>query len=229
MIGALAALVLPAAVRAQPAYPAGPIRFVVPCPRGGPTDLVARLLQPVLQSRLAVTVIIDNQAGAGGNVGRAEVGHHSPADGQTLVLAASGPMAVNGSLFKTMAFNALTDLAPVIQISSFPLVLETHPKLGVTTLKGFIALTQHDSSQLSCASAGNGTPQHQAGEIFNKAVGVKMAHVPYRGAHADGIGPAGAGADILAWHRRARRPAQTHDRQAQRHVQRDRQGCGVRK
>ena len=171
-----------AAVRAQPVYPAGPIRFVVPYPPGGPTDLMARLLQPELQTRLGVTVIVDNKAGAGGNVGSAEVARLAPADGQTLLLAASGPMAVNANLFKTMSFNALTDLVPVIQISSFPLVLETHPTLGVTTLKDFIALAQRDAGKLSYASAGNGTPQHLAGEIFNKAVGVKMAHVPYRGA-----------------------------------------------
>jgi tripartite-type tricarboxylate transporter receptor subunit TctC len=91
-------------------------------------------------------------------------------------------MAVNATLFKTMPFNALTDLAPVIQISSFPLVLETHPSLGVKTLKDFIARVKADPAKLSYASAGNGTPQHLAGEIFNKAVGVKMAHVPYRGA-----------------------------------------------
>ena len=175
-------LLAPAAVQAQPAYPAGPIRFVVPYPPGGPTDLMARLLQPELQTRLGVTVIIDNKAGAGGNVGSAEVARQAPADGQTLLLAASGPMAVNGSLFKSMSFNALTDLAPVIQISSFPLLLETHPLLGVTTLKDFIALARRDAGKLSYASAGNGTPQHLAGEIFNKAVGVKMAHVPYRGA-----------------------------------------------
>ena len=175
-------LLAPAAVQAQPAYPAGPIRFVVPYPPGGPTDLMARLLQPELQTRLGVTVIIDNKAGAGGNVGSAEVARQAPADGQTLLLAASGPMAVNGSLFKSMSFNALTDLAPVIQISSFPLLLETHPSLGVTTLKDFIALARRDAGKLSYASAGNGTPQHLAGEIFNKAVGVKMAHVPYRGA-----------------------------------------------
>jgi tripartite-type tricarboxylate transporter receptor subunit TctC len=170
------------AVLAQTTYPSGPIRFVVPYPPGGPTDLMARLLQPELQTRLGVTVIVDNKGGAGGNVGSAEVAKQAPADGHTLLLAASGPMAVNATLFKTMPFSALTDLAPVIQISSFPLVLETHPSVGVKTLKDFIALVKADPAKLSYASAGNGTPQHLAGEIFNKAVGVKMAHVPYRGA-----------------------------------------------
>ena len=181
---ALAALslTLAGAARAQAGYPAGPIRFVVPYPPGGPTDLMARLLQPELQTRLGVTVVIDNKAGAGGNVGSAEVARQAPADGQTLLLAASGPMAVNASLFKSMNFNALTDLAPVIQISSFPLVLEAHPSLNVKTVKDLIALARQDAAGLSYASAGNGTPQHLAGEIFGKVVGAKMAHVPYRGA-----------------------------------------------
>jgi tripartite-type tricarboxylate transporter receptor subunit TctC len=167
---------------AQADFPSKPIRFVVPYPPGGPTDLMARLLQPELQTRLGVTVIIDNKAGAGGNVGSAEVAKQAPADGYTLLLAASGPMAVNGTLFKSMAFNALTDLLPVIQISSFPLVLEVHPTLGVKTLKDFIAQSKLRPQDFSYASAGNGTPQHLAGEMFAKASGAKLTHVPYRGA-----------------------------------------------
>lgn len=169
---------------AQSAYPNGPIRFVVPYPPGGPTDLMARLLQPELQNRLGVPVVIDNKGGAGGNVGSGEVAKRLPADGQTLLLAASGPMAVNASLYKSMPFNPLTDLAPVVQISSFPLVLEVHPSLGVKTLKEFIALVRKTSASapLTYASAGNGTPQHLAGEIFEKDVGGKLNHVPYRGA-----------------------------------------------
>ena len=179
---AVLALLLAGHAGAQAVYPAGPIRFVVPYPPGGPTDLMARLLQPELQSRLGVTVIIDNKGGAGGNVGSAEVARQAPADGLTLLLAASGPMAVNASLFKSMSFNALTDLAPVIQISSFPLVLEAHPSLNVKTVKELIALARQEQGGLSYASAGSGTPQHLAGEIFGKAVGAKMTHVPYRGA-----------------------------------------------
>ena len=181
---AFSAMMLPlaGAAWAQAAYPSGPIRFVVPYPPGGPTDLMARLLQPELQTRLGVTVIIDNKGGAGGNVGSAEVARQAPADGLTLLLAASGPMAVNASLFKSMSFNALTDLAPVIQISSFPLVLEAHPSLNVKTVKELIALARQDKAGLSYASAGSGTPQHLAGEIFGKAVGARMVHVPYRGA-----------------------------------------------
>jgi len=173
---------MPVVGHAQDTYPSKTIRFVVPYPPGGPTDLMARLLQTELQTRLGVSVIVDNKGGAGGNVGSAEVAKQAPADGHTLLLAASGPMAVNSTLYKSMPFNPLTDLAPVIQISSFPLVLEVHPKLGVSTVKEFVALAKSRKTELSFASAGNGTPQHLAGEMFNTQMEISVAHIPYRGA-----------------------------------------------
>ena len=124
---------------AQDSWPSKTIRFVVPYPPGGPTDLMARLLQGELTKRLGVAVVVDNKGGAGGNLGSAEVARQAPADGHTLLLAASGPMAVNPTLYRSMPFNPLTDLAPVIQISSFPLVLEVHPGLGVKSVKDLIA------------------------------------------------------------------------------------------
>ena len=183
-LGAAAALGLavPLASLAQDSYPSKTIRFVVPYPPGGPTDLMARLLSTELQTRLGVTVVVDNKGGAGGNLGSADVAKQSPADGHTLLLAASGPMAVNATLFRSMPFNALTDLAPVMQISAFPMVLEVHPKLGVKSVKELVALAKTPKSDLSFASAGNGTPQHLAGEMFNTQMDIKIAHIPYRGA-----------------------------------------------
>ena len=175
-------LAMPLASLAQDGYPSKTIRFVVPYPPGGPTDLMARLLSTELQTRLGVTVIVDNKGGAGGNLGSADVAKQSPADGHTLLLAASGPMAVNATLFRSMPFNALTDLAPVIQISAFPMVLEVNPKLGVKTVKELVALAKTPKPDLSFASAGNGTPQHLAGEMFNTQMDIKIAHIPYRGA-----------------------------------------------
>lgn len=183
-LSALSALALSATlpVLAQEAYPSKPIRFVVPYPPGGPTDLMARLLQPELQTRLGVTVVVDNKSGAGGNLGSAEVAKQLPADGHALLLAASGPMAVNPSLYKSMGFDPLKDLAPVIQISSFPLVLEVNTKLGVKTPQELAGLAKRPDSKLTFASAGNGTPQHLAGEIFNTQMGINLSHIPYRGA-----------------------------------------------
>lgn len=167
---------------AQDNWPSKTIRFVVPYPPGGPTDLMARLLQTELSTRLGVTVVVDNKGGAGGNLGSNEVAKIAPADGYTLLLAASGPMAVNPTLYTSMSFNPLTDLTPVIQLSSFPLVLEVHTSLNVKTVKELIALAKTPKSNLSFASAGNGTPQHLAGELFNTQMGVDIAHIPYKGA-----------------------------------------------
>lgn len=162
-------------------YPSKPIHFVVPYPPGGPTDLMARLLQASMQSRLGVPVVVENRAGAGGNIGTSAVAKAAP-DGYTILLAASGPMAVNPTLYKQLSYNPLTELAPVIQISAFPLVLEVNPGTSVKDVKSFIAATKNKPGEYSFASAGNGTPQHLAGELFNTAVGAKMQHVAYKGA-----------------------------------------------
>ena len=161
--------------------PGKAIKFVVPYPPGGPTDLMARILAPSLQQRLGVPVVVENKAGAGGNVGTDGVAKSTP-DGHTILLAASGPMSVNQTLYKGLPFNPIKDLAPVIQISAFPLVLEVHPSFKASNMKEFLAALKAQPTGFNFASAGNGTPQHLAGEIFNKQAGVKMQHVPYKGA-----------------------------------------------
>ncbi len=179
----VAASTLPNISIAQTAsdWPNKPIKFVVPYPPGGPTDLMARLLQPKLQALLGQTVLVDNRGGAAGNIGTDQVAK-SGADGHTLLLAASGPMAVNKSLYKTLSFDPLKDLSPVIQISSFPLVLEVHPSMPVNNLTSFIAYLKANPGKVSFASAGSGTPQHLAGELFKSMTGTYMVHIPYRGA-----------------------------------------------
>jgi tripartite-type tricarboxylate transporter receptor subunit TctC len=184
LAGTLAALSLPGlAAHAADAYPqpGKVIRFIVPYPPGGPTDLMARILAPELQKRLGTTVIVDNRAGAGGNVGTDQVAKSAP-DGYTILLAASGPMAVNPSLYKSLPYNPIKDLAPVIQISAFPLVLEVHPSSPARDLKTLVAAVQARPDSFAFASAGNGTPQHLAGELFNRRIEVKMQHVAYKGA-----------------------------------------------
>lgn len=166
---------------AAESYPSKPIHFVVPYPPGGPTDLMARLLQASMQSRLGVPVVVENRAGAGGNIGTSAVAKSAP-DGYTILLAASGPMAVNPTLYKQLSYNPQTELTPVIQISAFPLVLEVNPGTSGKDVKSFIAAARNKPGEYSFASAGNGTPQHLAGELFNTAVGTKMQHVAYKGA-----------------------------------------------
>lgn len=166
---------------ANDVYPSKPIKFVVPYPPGGPTDAMARLIQGPLQTKLNTQVIIDNRGGAGGNIGSDYVAK-APADGYTILLAASGPMAVNKTLYKSVPFDPEKDFAPIIQISAFPLVLEVHPSVPVSNLKQFLALAKERPGELSFASAGNGTPQHLAGELFNSTTGMKLQHIPYKGA-----------------------------------------------
>ncbi len=168
-------------VMAADAYPSKPIRFVVPYPPGGPTDLMARLLQASLQTRLGTTVLVENRAGAGGNIGTDTVAKAAP-DGYTILLAASGPMAVNPTLYKHLPYNPQKDLAPVIQISAFPLVLEVHPSSPAKDVKSFLAAVKSKPGDFSFASAGNGTPQHLVGELFNTEAGTKLQHVAYKGA-----------------------------------------------
>ena len=176
------ALVFPATTAlAADAYPSKTIRFIVPYPPGGPTDLMARLLQAEMQKQMKVTVVVENKAGAGGNIGSDMVAKSEP-DGYMILLAASGPMAVNPTLYKSLPFDPIKDFAPVIQISAFPLVLEVHPSVNVSDLKSFIAAVKAKPEAFSFASAGSGTPQHLAGEMFNRAAGTTMQHIPYKGA-----------------------------------------------
>jgi tripartite-type tricarboxylate transporter receptor subunit TctC len=162
-------------------WPNKPLKFVVPYPPGGPTDLMARILAPKLQAALGQPVIVENRGGAAGNVGTDQVAKGA-ADGYTLLLAASGPMAVNKSLYKALPFDPIKDLAPVSQISSFPLVLEVHPSFPAKDLKSFIAYLKANPGKVSFASAGSGTPQHLAGELFKVMTNTFMLHIPYRGA-----------------------------------------------
>ena len=182
-LGAGAALVTSALPRRAftQGLPAKTMRFVVPYPPGGPTDLMARIMQPALQARLGVTVVVDNRAGAGGNTGTDMVAKSAP-DGMTIVLASPGPMSVNPSLYTSMPYDPQRDLAAVIQISKFPLVLEVNPKFPAKTIAEFMAYAKAHPTALNFGSAGNGTPQHLVGMMFNAAAGVSMQHVPYKGA-----------------------------------------------
>ncbi len=172
----------PTAAQTEVAWPSRPIRFIVPYPPGGPTDLMARILAPRMQQTLGVTVLVDNRAGAAGNIGTDMVAK-SPPDGYTLLLAASGPMAVNPTLMRSTPYNPLRDLAPVVQISAFPLVLEVPASATPKTLREFIAWVKaRPPGSVSYGSAGNGTPQHLAGALFDTLAGTTLQHVPYKGA-----------------------------------------------
>jgi tripartite-type tricarboxylate transporter receptor subunit TctC len=162
-------------------YPSKPIRFVVAFPPGGGTDIIARSIAQKLAERLAQQVVVDNRPGAGGNIGTDIVAKSAP-DGYTLLMGSAGPLAINASLFKAMPFDPVRDLAPVTLAASTPNVLVVHPSLKVATVKELIALVRAHPGEINFASSGHGTPAHLAGELFNSMAGVKLVHVPYKGA-----------------------------------------------
>lgn len=177
----LISLLMPFAVMAQDTWPSKPITFVVPYPPGGPTDLMARLIANPLAEKLAVPVVVENRAGASGNIGTGQVVKAAP-DGHTILLAASGNLSVNQFLYSKLGFDPVTDLAPVIQISKFPLVLEVSVNSDIENFQDYLDLVKKPGNSASFGSASNGSPQHLAGELFKSVADVEIMHVPYKGA-----------------------------------------------
>ncbi|WP_028356577.1 Bug family tripartite tricarboxylate transporter substrate binding protein [Bordetella petrii] len=169
------------ATLAADTWPSQPIRFVVPYPPGGPTDLMARLISQPLAEKLGTSVIVENKAGAAGNVGSAQVAK-AAADGYTILLAASGNMSVNQTLFKNLPYAPIKDFASIIQISRFPLVLEVNPASGIKTVGEYIAYAKANPDKATFGSAGNGSPQHLGGELFKTLTQAPLQHIPYKGA-----------------------------------------------
>jgi tripartite-type tricarboxylate transporter receptor subunit TctC len=179
----LAALLLVAlnhAAYAADAWPTRSIRFIVPYPPGGPTDLMARLMSGRLTEALGQPVIVDNRAGAGGNVG-AEIASKAPADGYTILMGAISTHSINASLYSKLAFDPVKDFAPITHASIIPLVINAHPSLPVVNVKDLIALAKKNPAQLSYGSSGNGGGTHLAGELFKTMTGTNLLHVPYKG------------------------------------------------
>jgi tripartite-type tricarboxylate transporter receptor subunit TctC len=164
--------------RAQ-AYPARPVRIIVGFPAGGATDILARLTGQWLSERLGQQFIIENRAGAGGNIGTEAV-VRAPADGYTLLQIAT-PNGLSAALYTNLNFNFVRDIAPVIGIMRISYAVVVHPSVPATTVPEFIAYAKANPGKVNMASAGNGTPQHIFGELFKMMAGVNLTHVPYRG------------------------------------------------
>jgi tripartite-type tricarboxylate transporter receptor subunit TctC len=178
---AAAAAMLPAApsiVRAQ-AYPTRPVRIIVGQAAGSSSDIVARLLGQWLSERLGQPFVIEDRPGAGGNIATEGV-VRAPPDGYMLLLANS-QHSINTTLYDRLNFNFIRDIAPVAGIFLVPLVMEVNPAVPATTVPEFIAYAKANPGKINMASAGNGGPQHVAGELFKYLAGVDMLHVPYRG------------------------------------------------
>jgi tripartite-type tricarboxylate transporter receptor subunit TctC len=180
LAGAAAALpVLPRFAWSR-AYPSRPVRIVVGFPAGSTTDIMARLIGQWLSERLGQPFVVENKVGAAGNLA-AETVVRSPADGHTLLLIAP-PYAINATLFQKLNFNFLQDIAPIATINGTPLVMEVHLSVPATTVPEFIAYAKAHPGRINMASAGSGTLQHLAGELFKMMTGTDMMHVPFRGA-----------------------------------------------
>lgn len=175
------ALAAPATARAQGAWsPTRPIRFVVPFPAGGATDVVARVLAERLQEALGQPVVVENRTGAGGNIGVENV-VRSPADGTTLLMGTTGTLTVNPHLYASLGFDPLRDLAPISMAFTTDHVLIVNPQVAAQTGQEFLALVRVRPGALSYGSAGSGSSTHTVPELFKLAARVDIAHVPYRG------------------------------------------------
>jgi tripartite-type tricarboxylate transporter receptor subunit TctC len=179
---------LPHVARAQ-AYPSRPVRIVVGFPAGGATDIMARLMGEWLTQRLSQQFIVENKPGASGNIGT-EMVARAPADGYTLLQVVT-PAAINAALYSNLPFDFMRDIAPVIYLARLAYVVVVNPSVPATTLPEFIAYAKANPGKINYGSAGQGTPQNIACELFKMMTGVNLIHVPYRGG-------APAVADLLA-------------------------------
>lgn len=161
-------------------YPSHPVRFIVPFPPGGVSDIIARHMGQWLADRLGQPFVVENRGGAGSNLGT-EVVVNAPADGYTMLLDGSAN-AVNATLYPNLSFVYLRDIAPVASVFRAPHIMEVNPAFPAKTVPEFIAYAKAHPGQVNMASAGVGTISHMAGELFAMMAGVKLTHVPYRGA-----------------------------------------------
>lgn len=193
----LPALASPAMVHAQGAYPVKPIRIIVGFPPGQAVDIMARLLAQKLGESMGQPVVVENKSGKGGSFG-AELAAKSPADGYTLLVSATAPMATNPNLYPNVGYDPVTDFAPVSLMVWLPFVLIVNPSLPVKTLPELIAYVKARPGALSYASSGGGTTAHLIMEMFKSQAGLEILHVPYKGSTV-GLGDVMAGQLHMAW------------------------------
>jgi len=162
-------------------YPARPVRVVVPYAAGGPVDIVARITAQKLTEAFKHQFVVDNRAGAGGNIAVELVARSAP-DGYTLLMGANGTNAINPSLYKKLAVDPAKDLAPVSRVASSAMILVVHPSLPVSNVKQLIALARQQPGAVTYASSGSGSTAHLASELFKSTAKVDLLHIPYKGA-----------------------------------------------
>jgi tripartite-type tricarboxylate transporter receptor subunit TctC len=178
MLLTLAAMVSPVGAAEQ--FPTRPIRVIVPYAPGGNVDISARIIAPPLGEVLGQTIVVDNRPGAGGNLGASLVAKATP-DGYTLLVGSSGPLSVNPVIFKSLPYDTLKDFAPISTVQAVPLVVLAGPKSNINSIADIIAAAKARPGKLTMASAGAGTTNHFAIELFAHMANVKLLHVPYKG------------------------------------------------
>jgi len=174
-----AAGALPLGAAAQD-FPAKPITIVVPFSAGGTTDILARVIGQGLQKALGQSVVVDNRAGAGGNIGGA-LAAKAPADGYTLFMGTVGTHAINEALYKKMPFDPVKDFAPLTRVANVPNLLVANPKQPFKTVQELIAYAKAHPGEVNFGSSGSGSSIHLSGELFKTMAKVDMVHVPYKG------------------------------------------------
>ena len=162
-------------------YPVRPIRFIAPNLPGGPTDILARIIAQKLSDSLGQPVVVENRAGAAGNIGT-EVAAKSPPDGYTLLSGNIATFGANASLYKRLGFDPVKDFAPVVLVATQPNILVVHPSLPVTSAKELIALAQARPGQLNYAGSGIGAVAHLAAELFKNDTATNIVHIAYKSA-----------------------------------------------
>jgi tripartite-type tricarboxylate transporter receptor subunit TctC len=176
-----AALVQHAAAQAPGSYPNRPIRLVMPAAPGGPVDVIGRTVGTGLAEVLGQSIVMDNRAGAGGIIGAEIVARGNP-DGYTLMFAHSGPLAIEAAIHSKLSYHPLKDFAPVSLVAASPYALIVSPASPAKSVKDLVVLAKSRPGKFHFASGGIGTGLHMAGELLNLAAGIRMVHVPYKGA-----------------------------------------------
>jgi tripartite-type tricarboxylate transporter receptor subunit TctC len=199
-LAAMAAWTLVAGPALADTWPTKTVRIVVPFAPGGTTDILARAIAPELSKALGQPVIVDNRAGAGGNVG-AEIVARSPNDGYTLLMGTVGTHGINRALYPKLPFDPIKDFAPITLVAAVPNVMEMNvdkaKALNINNVADFVKYAKANPGKLNMASSGSGTSIHLAGELFKSMTGSYMTHIPYRGSGPALMDMVGGNADVM--------------------------------
>ncbi len=188
------------ATQAQSGWPTKPVRIVVPFAPGGTTDILARALAPDLSTALGQPFIVDNRAGAGGNVG-ADIVAKSPGDGYTLLMGTVGTHGINRALYAKLPYDPIKDFVPITLVAAVPNVMvmntDKAKTMGIKNVQDFVRVAKSNPGKMNMASSGNGTSIHLAGELFKSMTGTYMLHLPYRGSGPALMDMVAGNADVM--------------------------------